>query len=322
MTAAVTRTPPGPPRMHVRPAPRTVVILVSWNTRLLLQQALLSIRRHSGIPVNIVVIDNASSDGSPEMAKSESPEATVVVNDHNLGFGQANNQGMACSDEPFILLLNSDAELQEHTLPTLVDELESHPECGAIGAHLAFPDGRFQSSGFRFPSLGQYALELLGVARAVYGPDYPNVPRSQTATPGEVDWVSGACMLLRRAAIAAVGGFDPAIHMYSEETDLCRRLWDAGYSVRQTPHATATHHVGRSTRQRATDQPTMLWSSRLLYFRKHHPRWQCAALRALIGIGYTARWLVWSLRSVVGQTEQRQAWRRRAQSARAVVAGV
>ena len=126
--------------------PTVAIILVSWNTRELLRRALQSIRDHAALPVHVVVVDNASGDGSPKMVRAEFPEATVIVNPDNRGFGQANNQGFAASDEPLILLLNSDAELTPGALPALVDTLQRHPEAGAVGARLVFPDGRFQAS--------------------------------------------------------------------------------------------------------------------------------------------------------------------------------
>lgn len=301
------------------PSPRVAIILVSWNTRDLLRVALSSIRQHAGQPVRVIVVDNASSDGSPDMVRIDLPGARLVVNTENRGFGQANNQGFAVADEPYTLLLNSDAELTPGALPALIDDLERHPEAGAVGARLVFPDGRFQAAWYRFPTLWTYGLELAAVSRGVYGREYPSV--ADVPTPGSVpaDWVSGACMLVRREAIMAIGGFDPDYHLYSEEMDLCRRMWRAGWSVRYCPTAVAVHHVGQSARQRAIEQPRLLWESRLTYFRKHHTAAHTAALYAMIQAAYAGRWIVWSARALTASGPTRQHWRLRARAASTLV---
>ena len=297
--------------------PTVAIILVSWNTRELLRRALQSIRDHAALPVHVVVVDNASGDGSPKMVRAEFPEATVIINPDNRGFGQANNQGFAASDEPLILLLNSDAELTPGALPALVANLEAHPEAGAAGARLVFPDGRFQASYASFPSLFTEALQLAGLAPRIWGRQYPSRSEASSHQARAVDWVGGACMLLRRTAIQVVHGFDADFHLYAEETDLCRRIHDHGWSVRYCPNAIAVHHGGQSAALRATDQPLLLWRSRVLYFRKHLPAWEAPVLERLVRIAHSLRARVWSLRAGLSPASA-AAWRQRADSARRV----
>lgn len=302
--------------------PTVAIILVSWNTRELLRLALQSVRAHAALPVRVIVVDNASSDGSVELVRAEFPEVTLIANADNRGFGQANNQGLAAGDEPLVLLLNSDAELTPGALPALVRAMEAHPGAGVVGARLVFPDGRFQASFNRFPRLIHEALALAGLARLFLGARYPSASERQSRDPRQVDWVGGACMLLRRQALAqleARPGFDPDYHMYSEEMDLCRRIQGAGWTIRYAPEAVVIHHGGQSTRQRPADQPRLLWESRLLYYRKHRPRAEARLLAGLIRAAYRARALAWGLRGRLAPPGRRADWLARAEAARALV---
>lgn len=299
--------------------PTVAIIVVNWNTRELLQQAIRSVRDHAGVPTHVIVVDNASADGSAGAVRAEFPDATLIVNQENRGFGQANNQGFAVGNEPFILLLNSDARITQGAMRAMVDELQRHPEAGAIGARLVYPDGRFQASWYPFPSLWSYGLELAGLSRAVFGPHYPSAPDASASGSHPADWVSGACMLLRREAVAAIGGFDADYHLYSEEMDLCRRLWQAGWSVRYCASAVAIHHVGQSTQRRALQQPRLLWESRLLYARKHHGGVYPYALYAMVRAAYVGRWIVWSVLARTTGSARREHWRHRARAASALV---
>lgn len=307
----------------VAPTPPTTlaVIIVSWNTRDLLAAAIESALASAGdLLVRVYVIDNASTDGSPDTIAERFSAVTLIRNAVNEGFGRANNRGSQASSEPFILLLNSDAVLQPGALEALVAELSAHPETGAVGARLVFPDGRFQASFNDFPSLSMYALELSGLARRLRGDTYPSYPEHRSGEARAVDWVVGACLLLRRAALDDIGGFDPAYHMYAEEMDLCQRLWQSGWTVRYCPEAVAIHHVGQSTRLRAIEQPRMLWESRVLYHKKHRPQWEVLCLVWMVRVAYLVRGLVWSALALLSGGEAHVIWRGRARSAWHLVA--
>ena len=198
--------------------------------------------------------------------------------------------------------------------------LEDHPEAGAAGGRLHFPGGRFQAAHNRFPSLWRDGLSLVGLAKRVYGPQYPSAAEANSRLPEAVDWIGGACLLLRRTAIDQVGAFDPAYHMYVEETDLCYRLWRQGWTVRFTPQADVVHHGGQSVGRRAAEQPRLYWSSVRTFYARHKAPWQGWVLGALIQLGYGARAVVWSLCGrLAADATRRNLWLARAEGARLVL---
>ena len=247
------------------------VVIASWNTRALLAECLASVFETAGdIDVEIVVVDNGSSDGSPAMVREQFPSVRLIANRENLGFARANNQAIAATATPYVLMLNSDARLAPGALQRLLACLEASPRAGLVGAHLRFPNGAFQDSHARFPNLVSEALILSGLGRLLYGPWYPSFGPHADAVPRVADWVGGACMLARRTALAAVGGFDEEYFLYGEEMDLCYRLRRAGWEVWYEPTARVLHHrEGSSVRQHAAVEER-LYRGRLQFFRKHY----------------------------------------------------
>lgn len=235
--------------MTLEAGPAVSVIVVNWNTKDLLRTCLGSVREHLNLPCEVIVVDNASHDGSPEMVAAEFPEATLIRNDRNLGFGAANNIGMAAAAAPAFLLLNSDARLVDGSIAPLAERLQREPRLGVIGPRLRFEDGRLQASAHRFSTLRLLALEELGF--------YKLLPRRKAAEvllgaywdharERHVDWVVGACMLVRREVFETTGGFDPAIFLYGEEVEWCERIWAAGWQVLFSPEAEVAH-VGHAS---------------------------------------------------------------------------
>lgn len=294
-------------------------MVVSWNTRDLLARALSSATAATAeAAVAVFVVDNASTDGSASMVRERFPNARLRVNEANVGFGAANNQALTDSSAPFALLLNSDAELQPGTLAMLLAEMADHPDCGAVCPRLTYADGRYQPSFADFPSLAQDALLLVGLGNVLRA-DYPGYPEEAARAAREVDWASGACLLVRRAAWGDEPPFDEGFPFYVEETDLCRRLRNQGWSVRFCPQAHAVHDVGQSARLRAEEQPGLLWQGRLHYYAKHKPAWQGTLLRAMIRAGYIARWTAWRTLAALRRGDR---WRVRARAAETVLATV
>ena len=225
--------------------PRLSVVVVSWNTRDVLRACLDAVRTHlASIDHETIVVDNASSDGSPEMVAAEFAQALLIRHDANLGFGRGANTGMAAARGDFLLLLNSDALLVDDSLVQLVERLAAQPDVGVVGPRIVLPDGRLQVSARRFPSLGRLLLSELWLHRLL--PRHVAAERLlghywNHAQPREADWLVGACLLLRREVFTRAGGFDPSIFMYGEEVEWCRRIHTAGFRIAFDPNARVQH---------------------------------------------------------------------------------
>jgi len=259
------------------------VIVISWNTRELLAECLSSIEASgAGLDIETVVVDNGSLDGSAEMVRTRFPAVRLIANADNRGFAAANNQAIAATDAPYVLMLNSDARLSPDALRTLLARLDAAPRAGVIGAQLRSPSGHFQHSYARFPSFIQETLILSGFGRALRGAWYPS-EGPETDRPAAVEgWVGGACMLARRVALEAVGGFDEGYPLYGEETELCYALRRTGWEIWYEPAAVVIHHGGASTKRIADVREARLYRGRLRFFRKHYGRRAARLLAAEI----------------------------------------
>jgi GT2 family glycosyltransferase len=245
------------------------IIIVSWNTEALLRDCLRSV--YDQLPPNtgVIVVDNASRDGSVDMVRQEFPQALLICNPENVGFARANNQGIATSAAQYILLLNSDTVVKAGALQRLVDFMDAHPQVGAAGPMILNPDGSLQTSCYPFPSVKRELWRLFHLdtfrAYGVYAMD-----RWRSAER-EVDHILGACLILRAEALAQTGLLDEDYFMYSEELDLCYRIKLKRWKLVWVPEAQVIHYGGQSTKQTAQKMFIELYRSKVLYFRKHHP---------------------------------------------------
>ena len=272
--------------------PRVTAVVVSYNTREDLRRCLASLRAHSGIPCRVVVVDNASTDGSADLAEEEFPEARVIRNRENVGFSRANNQGLREAAGAYALILNSDAELTPGALPGLVARLDAQPRLGAVGPRTLSPDGTVQVSfGPALTPLAEWRQRHLvrGVKRR--DPAALNKANACAGVEHEPDWLSGSCLLARKDALDAVGGFDEGFFLYEEDVDLCLRLRRAGWGVLFTPAAEVVHHLGRSMQTDPARARLEYHRSHLRFYRKHNGPALTAALRAFIGAGAALGWL-------------------------------
>jgi GT2 family glycosyltransferase len=279
--------------------PRIAVVIVSFNTCELLRNCLRSVEaaaRYGGMSPDVWVVDNASRDGSAEMVAAEFPHVHCLALGRNIGFTGGNNValaalGFAATVPPdlrieraagevpeFVLLLNPDAELTVGALKQMVRAMQRLPRAGVIGAHLQYGDGRFQHGAFRFPNLPQVALDLyplVGVpgAHRLHGSAangrYPAALWAQEE-PFAVDFVLGAAMFVRGAAIAEIGALDPGFWMYCEEMDWCLRMRVGGWEVYAAPAVRVIHHEAQSSRQVRWGAYVRLWKSRFRFYEKHH----------------------------------------------------
>ena len=275
------------------------VIIVSWNTLEFLERCLRSIpERFREAPIETIVIDNASTDGSPEMVHERFPSVRLVRNSDNVGFAAANNQGLVQSTGRYVLLLNSDAEVTGEAIEKLVAFLDQHQGAGAAGPQLVYPDGSLQFSHARFPGLVEQLMLAFGFGRFIL-PDESSL--ADETDPRQVDYVAGACLLLRADAYRRIGGLDERFFMYSEETDWCYRLRDAGWEVWFVPSAEVTHVRGGSTRRVPTEMLAQLYRGRVLFARKHHGSAYAFAMKLVMVFDIVLRIVVHTARSCIGR---------------------
>jgi N-acetylglucosaminyl-diphospho-decaprenol L-rhamnosyltransferase len=264
------------------------VIIVNWNVRSLLERCLQSVTasaQHGALKCQVIVVDNASTDGSLEMVQRLFPTVQLIGSNANLGFARANNLGATRASGRYVLFLNPDTEVVANALATMVAYMDQHTDVGLLGPKLLFPDGRVQPSRRRFPTLATAFLESTIVQQ--WFPQnrildrYYAHDRSDDVEQ-DVDWVVGACMLIRRQAWERVGTLDERFFMYSEELDWCRRLKSAGWRAVYLPSATVVHHEGQSSAQVVPARHIYFQSSKVLYFRKHHGAWAASCLRLFL----------------------------------------
>ena len=258
------------------------IIIVSFNTREILRECLDSVVREAiNLSVEILVVDNNSNDGSPEMVEQNFPQVRLIRSTVNLGFGVANNLALHQAQGQYFVLLNSDAFFQPGALELAIRHMDETPECGLGGGLLIGRDGSWQPSSRSFHSLVGDAIVLTGLAaKFPHSKFFGHFDRTwaDIYKPAPVDWVPGAFSIIRPAALAKTGAFDPAFFLYYEEVDLCRRMKQAGYAVWYWPDIVVVHIGGESSRQLKRLQfsskaaQIVLWRMRstLLYYRKHH----------------------------------------------------
>ena len=293
------------------------ILIVNWNVRDLLRACLRSLHTFaaSSHPQHIVVVDNASSDGTVEMLHNEFPDVHCIANTSNRGFTGGNNDGLAWIEKnlrsaaevsnrqsDYILLLNPDTEVTAGALDALLAYADANPDVGVVGPQLRYPDGSIQSSRRRSPTLFTAMTESTWLqaslpSRWLDGFYVRDRTDNQTSV---VDWVMGAAMLTRHSAYAKVGGLDEHnFFMYSEELDWCRRIVQAGWRVVYHPAAVVIHHEGQSSQQVSARRMRYFNRSKVRYFAKHHGAAQAALLRSTLQAQFlwqmgleAAKWLL------------------------------
>lgn len=290
--------------------PDLSIVIVNWNVKDLLRRCLCSVARclttpepESGLRAEVIVVDNASTDGSVAMVKEEYPQVQIVANSVNRGFTAGTNQGLALSRGRYVLLLNPDTEVLGTALADMVVYMDRHPEVGVLGPQLLYSDGRVQSSRRRFPTLATAFLESTilqqwfprnRVLSRYYVLDQPDNLEQ------EVDWVTGACFMVRREVLKQVGPLDEGYVMYSEEMDWCRRIKSQGWRVVYLPTARVMHHEGKSSEQVVPARHIMFQTSKVRYFRKHHGAFWGEALRIFLLVTYVYQLIEEGLKWLVG----------------------
>ena len=279
------------------------IIVVNWNVKELLRECLASIQEHDGdITLEAIVVDSASSDGSPKMVEEEFPWVKLIASKQNLGYPRGNNLGILASNGRHVLILNPDTVVLNDALEVMVKYLDDHIDVGVVGPQLLNADGTIQSSRRRFPSLLTGLFESTwfeplaprGLIRQYYAQDLPDDQEN------DVDWVTGASLMIPRRVIEHVGLFDEGYFMYSEELDWCRRINDAGWRIVYLPQAQIVHHIGKSSEQAVTARHVNFQQAKLRYFRKHHGRFAAGSLRLFLLANYSSQLVLEAAKGLLG----------------------
>ena len=291
--------------------PLLSVIIVNYNVRDFLQQALTSVRSAlKDIPAEILVVDNASHDGSVEMVRQQFPEVRLIANDRNLGFAHANNQALKQARGRFFALINPDTVVQEDTFRVLLDFFETHPDAGMVGCKILNPDGSLQLACRRsVPTPWVAFTKLVGLSslfpRSRLFGRY-NLTYLDPDQITEVEAISGSFMMVRREVVEQVGMLDERFFMYGEDLDWCYRIRQAGWKIYYVPTTQIVHYKGASSKKARLDTLLTFYRAMLQFARKHFrgrylflPQWFLMAGIAVRGgvsfLGSILRQLRWPL---------------------------
>jgi GT2 family glycosyltransferase len=266
------------------------IIIVSYNTKKLLSDCLASLHQgQSRYAVEVVVIDNGSTDGSPEMVEEAFPKVRLIGNSDNRGFAAANNQGIRSTTGRYVLLLNSDTIVSFDCIDGVVEFMESTPQAAAAGPRLIYPDGTFQPSAYRYSLRPFKTLVEAFHLKSVFPRLGVGLITDEDSLEGAIPvaWIMGAFLMLRRPALDIVGLLDEDYFMYAEETDLLKRIQLAGYSVFYIPDRECIHiggaswENGQQIEKVSPARINAMLKSQMFYVRKHHG----AFASALYGLG-------------------------------------
>lgn len=266
-------------------------IIVSYNTREMTLRCLRALDTAlKGLRFEVLLVDNASKDGSADAVRAAFPSVKVIESQRNAGFGAANNEAMRVAAGDYFLLVNSDAFVEAEAIAKMLEFIRSHPNVSVIGPTLVNEDGSPQDSCFRFPSPTYAWMENLWLSTG-----YKYHQRDEIR---HVDFVIGACMLVKKAVYEKVGGFDEQFFMYCEEADWQRRMQERGGEVVYLPTVSIPHVSGASdTRKAAISED--FFKSLDRYILKHHGFVGLISFRLAMVIGCTMRAVIWSLLSLL-----------------------
>ncbi len=284
------------------------VVVVNHNTRDLLRDCLGSVVADgAGIPMQIVVVDNGSSDNSGAMVRAEFPASILIENISNHGFSKANNQGLKASNSDFVLFLNSDSRLQKGALKALIDFIQSSPNVGIVGPRVLNGDGSLQLSCGISPTVWTEVCNKL----LLHIP-FPFFKMGSWAhdETREVGWVSGACMFVRREMLEQIGYLDEGMFMYYEDLDICFRARRSGWKVSYVPGGQVIHLGGRTSQVKFGPMLIASVRSSFYFFRKHYGEGAVSLLRLVTLPEMALRSSIWGALAMISPRRRKEAFER------------
>jgi GT2 family glycosyltransferase len=271
--------------------PNLSIVLVCWNNKAYLDPCLKSLyetgMRNS---FDVIVVDNGSTDGSQQMLAEKYPGVMLIQNTGNVGLGKASNQGIEATNGRHILLLNNDTIVNGAAFDEMVDFLEQNPKVGAVGGKLLNPDGTVQACYNYFSTLWEEFLIATRLGELIR-PGYPSVMKADQIK--SVDWLTSACLMVRRETLDQIGLLDESYFIYGDEVDLQYRIKRAGWEIYYLPQATTIHYGGRSMTR--WPRRKMVYRGKMLFYKKNYNSVQAYLLRLMIAILSAIKLILWGV---------------------------
>ncbi|SHL66719.1 hypothetical protein SAMN05444414_12542 [Roseovarius marisflavi] len=286
------------------------IVIVNWNTRKMTRECLASVSSGLGdLAAEILVVDNASTDGSADMVEADFPEVALIRNSENRGFAAANNQGFNMARGKHVLLLNTDTLVHGNALPASVVWLNAHPDVGAMGCRVLNTDGSVQLTCSMYPSVLNQILQLSGLSKLRHPRFFGRHSMTHWLRDSEreVEVISGCYLLVRRSVIDQIGLLDENFFFFGEETDWCKRMRDAGWRLMFAPVGEITHHGSVSARKLDYHRDVLLSESIVRLHRKHAGVFGGLVTFGIISMFNATRALYWSFAAVFSSSEHARA---------------
>jgi GT2 family glycosyltransferase len=276
------------------------IVMVSYNTQELTVQAITTLMQNCSFPLEIIVVDNASTDETVETVRNSFPDVKLVQNQQNFGFGLANNQGFKLATNDLVLLLNTDAFIKPGCIEKLVETIHSDAKIGVVGPRILNEDGTLQPSVHPFPGPLRAVLEYWWLERLFpSGTRLGSYRNWSYSVQSDVPWLIGACMLVRKSVIDETAGFSKEFFMYAEETDWQKRISDSGWRIVFTPKAECIHLGGASGGIADLKVRSEFFRSQDIYLHKHSGTLGLIFFRIILIGSLVVRILGWSIKSLV-----------------------
>ena len=282
------------------------IIIINWNTRVMLGECLRSVLKHSpNCTHEIIVVDNASTDGSQDLVRQEYPTVILIENAKNLGFAAANNKAILQSNGEHFLLLNSDTIVHTDVLQKSLDYLTANSTVGAMGCRVLNQDGSLQHSTSQFPTFLNLFIQTLALDRVPHIPFFRRYRMLdwQRKEAGTVETISGCFMMVRRICVNTTGLLDEHFFFFGEETDWCKRMRENGWEVHFAPVGEITHFGGGSSHSLNHRRDLMLTQATIRLHLKHSGKLKAVSVFALLFIFNSSRAIFWSLKTIFKSTE-------------------